>query len=724
MKQVIKKGCLWLGLVLSLLVIPIIYRLAGNSKTIVNNINQGTDTEYKASVSDVIEQKIFLEEPMESLTLYISLEEKETNEKNEKENELKNTDSREKTSFTLQILGLDEEEHIMEFYSASPNTMLTIPISKHNDKEKWVTVKITIEDIQSNMELKFPLNSSLEFENNAIVNGQEMTASLEIKYVQKASMSISESFVIIAAVLFLIIFYVWYMIKNKENKWNTILFTVLLFMEILLFNFYENNVHYQEVYFIKKFYWLVVGMLFAIILGLFWLLKRKAKLEWVTTYCLFGFGLVYLLILPAFSAPDEINHFAAAYKVSNQMLLQQATNEEGYVLIRVGDAGEYDKFPGKETYKKIYEKLFDFSNTEATLVVEREALDAGGGVLSHLPGAIGITVARLLKLNKSMLLILGRLMGLMFYCFCLYWAVKKMPFGKMVFFVVSMFPMMLEESSSFGYDLMVNGCVFFTIAYIANLIYEKEQVTIRDIVIVSLLLFTFAPCKIVYIFVAGMWILIPKEKFINKKMKKEKFKLISTIIIIFSILAPNILINLSRVSKISSSSGVIFWANERGYGISDILENIPYSIYVFLKTLIENGEFYLKTLVGQRLGWLEIPVSQFTIMGFLVILFLEFFRGKKQYVIKSKERICYGSIAVVISLAIIASMWLAWTPISYDVIEGVQGRYFLPVIPLIYLTVANNEKIKIKSDMNVNIIMLCLLNVYAVLDILTMTFSR
>ena len=103
---------------------------------------------------------------------------------------------------------------------------------------------------------------------------------------------------------------------------------------------------------------------------------------------------------------------------------------------------------------------------------------------------------------------------------------------------------------------------------------------------------------------------------------------------------------------------------------------------------------------------------------------MEVFRVKGQYVIKPKERICYGCIAAVVSLMVIAIMWIAWTPISYEIIEGVQGRYFIPIVPLIYLAVANNKQIKIKSSVNMNIILLCLLNVYAILDVLQTTFSR
>lgn len=726
MKQAIKKGLVIIGLMLSMLVVPVISNITRDCKSTVSNISVEPEQKYKASVSDVIEQEIYLEESLESLSLYMSLENtgkiKEPISVMKKDGviEVENL-----AEFKVEVLGLSiEEEQVMEFEYSNPNTTMPIPIGKHNDKGKWVTIRITVEDLKEGMDLYFFFDSVTDSVKDATVNGGKSPLGLSLKYTQKKVISTGENLFGMLAVLYLAVFLIWYLVEKKVNKLNKVLFSVLLFMEVLCFHFYDNYIYAHDYPYIKKFYYLLVVLLFGIILGLFLLLKKKAKFEWIATYCIFGFGLVYLLILPAFSAPDEQRHYISAYKLSNQMLFQEPVDINGNVFVRVGDYEIFNKKPGVEYYGNFYGSIFDFSNNDATLVGQGEAVDAGGGIMAHLPGAIGITIARLLKLNRSMMLILGRFMGLLFYCFCIYWAIKKMPFGKTVLFVISMFPMTLEEASSFGYDLVANGLAFFVTAYMLSLIYEKPKVSLKDVIIVSLTLFFLAPCKAVYIFVAGMWILIPKEKFVQKKMKKEHLKWVTVLIVFLSTLLPNIIVNMSKVSGISTNSGLVSWAGERGYSMSDVLQNIPYSLYIFVNTLIRNTEGYLNTMVGRFLGWLEIPVSQFVVVGFLAILLLEFFRVKEQYVIKTKERVCYGVIAALISLAVVAAMWLAWTPVSYDNIQGVQGRYFLPMVPLLYLTVANNKKIKIKSSMNMNIIFLCLLNVCAILDVLKITFCR
>ena len=43
-------------------------------------------------------------------------------------------------------------------------------------------------------------------------------------------------------------------------------------------------------------------------------------------------------------------------------------------------------------------------------------------------------------------------------------------------------------------------------------------------------------------------------------------------------------------------------------------------------------------------------------------------------------------------------MCIFWTPLIFDHIEGVQGRYFIPIVYTI-LIIINNQKICIKADL-------------------------
>ena len=57
--------------------------------------------------------------------------------------------------------------------------------------------------------------------------------------------------------------------------------------------------------------------------------------------------------------------------------------------------------------------------------------------------------------------------------------------------------------------------------------------------------------------------------------------------------------------------------------------------------------------------------------------------GGVDYRIKCGEKIWLFICSCMSILLILLSMLVAFTPKSYDYIEGVQGRYFIPIIPFI-----------------------------------------
>lgn len=81
---------------------------------------------------------------------------------------------------------------------------------------------------------------------------------------------------------------------------------------------------------------------------------------------------------------------------------------------------------------------------------------------------------------------------------------------------------------------------------------------------------------------------------------------------------------------------------------------------------------------------------------------------------------CIIAVLSVVFLAM-TSMFLGWTSITRNLIEGVQGRYFIPVLPLLAMPMAIN-KIRIPdSIMNYVVIFAAGLNVLAIAEVLRLT---
>ena len=100
------------------------------------------------------------------------------------------------------------------------------------------------------------------------------------------------------------------------------------------------------------------------------------------------------------------------------------------------------------------------------------------------------------------------------------------------------------------------------------------------------------------------------------------------------------------------------------------------------------GAYYLFTMLGTWLTWFQPEVRSPDIFGVMLvlILLLALLRSADDgMTLPSPVRALCVGVFVVGSLAAMASMLLGWTFNTEQIIQGVQGRYFLPYLPLLLL---------------------------------------
>lgn len=128
-----------------------------------------------------------------------------------------------------------------------------------------------------------------------------------------------------------------------------------------------------------------------------------------------------------------------------------------------------------------------------------------------------------------------------------------------------------------------------------------------------------------------------------------------------------------------------------GYTVGYFLQNPWKLIQMLCNTVADKSEFYLESIVGQKMGWVEIEISRVVFVGFLVLFLISMLkaRGEKQYVTAGQK--WWISIVCLLSAGmILMGMLLTWTPFGHVSIEGVQGRYFTPLLLLLSLLGRNN----------------------------------
>ena len=68
-----------------------------------------------------------------------------------------------------------------------------------------------------------------------------------------------------------------------------------------------------------------------------------------------------------------------------------------------------------------------------------------------------------------------------------------------------------------------------------------------------------------------------------------------------------------------------------------------------------------------------------------MLLFYSLFSVKHKSKMDTKVKVCCGVFSLVMFIAIILALQLSWTANDSLVVVGVQGRYFLPLLPMIML---------------------------------------
>ena len=492
------------------------------------------------------------------------------------------------------------------------------------------------------------------------------------------------------------------------------------------------------------------GWLLRLYLGLFaWvllilgftavcLLGRRLRLELCVFLSVLLLGCAYLVTLPPLSSPDEIAHFASSYGISNRLLGMEAEDGDGHVYLRredealsniYGATGEEERISlGRLLDEETWKFLAAHGSPVFTDQAGREMVPSVISTvkttpMAYVPQAIGITLARLLGLNCVYLAFLGRLMNLLLFAGMTALSVHFIPAGKLILYGTALLPMSLHLAASLSYDAFVmSGCFFFG-SYCMYLAYAKPKVEKRDIAALSVTIALLGPCKIVYAVVLGFALLIPVKKFGGWKPWA-----LSALAVFVSFLGAMVLVNSQIIAGYAAGTDTyVTWAAEEGYSLPFILHNpLRYMRMVYETVTVQGGELFL-TMLGSRLGNLDavLSVPFFILAGLTACLVGMGIRsaGEALYV-TAGQKLWLLFLAGACLLGLMTAMLIALTPLSAGSIAGVQGRYLLPLLPFVVLTLKNDRLVRTAGSDERLVFYMCAMNGYVVLRLFSIVSMR
>lgn len=448
--------------------------------------------------------------------------------------------------------------------------------------------------------------------------------------------------------------------------------------------------------------------------------KKKWPVEGLFAVSVLLLGSLYMAVLPPLSAPDEISHFISSYELSNRFLGQTAKNQDGYIYIRAQDAfiedihdvldneggGYRDQEKEEEPVvlgQKLTEETYRFyhSGDPKEEVADSQSVsyqpDVRTTPLAYLPQALGITLARLFGMGSLGLLFMGRFFNLLCYTAVGYAAVRRLPFGKEVFWASALLPMSLHLVSSYSYDAMLLAMSALFTAVCLDLAFCEERVRGWDVAVLAAVMAVMGPCKMVYGAIAGFCLLIPVQKFGGWGRWA-----LSAAAVLGAFVGAMMIVNSNTVSAYAQADeGYIAWAGQQGYTFSQLLHQPVHVLKMCYNTLMWQGEALYSGMIGGALGNQDAVINTpcIIILSFTAVLVLLVLKKPGQELhFTVHQKLWVWFICLAILGALMFSMLLAWTPVSSNVIQGVQGRYLLPLLPIFLLTLENKTAVRGTED--------------------------
>ena len=407
-------------------------------------------------------------------------------------------------------------------------------------------------------------------------------------------------------------------------------------------------------------------------------------------------ALMYGLVFPPESVPDGVYHYKVSYYCAN--LIGHSDNPH---LIRAEDeellsiANGVPVIVDKSSISPIKRNLSAFdSNEELIENADYSAFVDGLNITStfvqqKLAPALGVFLGKVIGLNAFWVYTLGMIFNLFYGVALIMLSVRITPIGKKIFMAVALLPMTLHLLGSHSYDVGTLGLAFLLTALLLRAMRREEKITIKELLGIGIVGCLLAPCKTVYSLIVFLAVLIPASRFSSKGRAIAVRAII--IVLPFAVIAllqlPGILTMLgitqsaAQVAEATSGEGAM-----QPYVLGDLVADPGFAASLFLNTFFVKGWEYLLTFVGSALGWLQgnlIAPEYFTFM-LLLLVGLSILRSPEDKgVLSPKARILLFVVFAVAVLAIMLALCLDHTPNTYDYIEGVQGRYFLQIAPLL-----------------------------------------
>lgn len=428
-------------------------------------------------------------------------------------------------------------------------------------------------------------------------------------------------------------------------------------------------------------------------------------------------GLYLVFNVPAMFSADGGAHVSRAWQISDGRIRSTYINHApgvGYggaipinlynlKTLETGIVGT-DGTPGLETRNKLLTSSQKQAIAQiADQKISKEKVEvsfvnsAAYSPVAYAPSVIGILIGKLLNFTLGHTLQLAGLCGFLTFLICVCYSLYTLRRNqlKWAILTVALLPLVVYESSVITADALLMSIAILFSALLIKAFNRGSGLTTLDKVLLYICVLAIPQIKSVYFPLVFLILLIPREKW---STKKAYWIFTGTSLVISMI---GFAIWSSLTTDIAASNGLV-----RGlpwqYGYAKIQEKFvlhhPFGyIHAVIDSLIYESNFYINTYFGW-LGFTYMPIPGLSLVAGFLALGLSILLAGEQKFSRFVPR-ALSAANVLITIIIFTTLYITYTLPKLGDVEGVQGRYFLPITILAIAAIAGAfPKLRIAKD--------------------------
>lgn len=402
-------------------------------------------------------------------------------------------------------------------------------------------------------------------------------------------------------------------------------------------------------------------------------------------------GAAYLVATPPYQVADEPQHFLRAVQVSQGQIFATAHGTQLGGVLPVAVIQDSTRFTHMAFHAEIKTSLAEIREKLGTSrrLSDQDAARpefvafANTAIYSpvpYVPQAVAVSLSRALDLPVTAWLYAARCANLLAFVLLCFFAIALAGGsgrGRLALFALAVMPMTAFQAGAAGADSVVLGLSFLSVAIaVAARLRWSNRLGTAALAVAALL----STAKSVYVLVP--LVLVPA---ILLSDLGRRTKIGWTAGLAGACLVPGAL--WSIVTKATfrphRTDAVI---DPSGQAAHFLMHPLEFGTAV-ARTSMHYLTQYTESFVG-TLGWLDTRLPGVFIGLYLGLLVAVLFIGRKADTDRPSprlERVWYFVLWSATILLIFASLAMVWNPVGVAVIEGIQGRYFIPLVPLLLL---------------------------------------